>query len=210
MERVDMAQKSQFLVTKGSASINVQPDDLATYLAAGWAIVGIKYSEGGEGVDITSEVLMTKGPVSIYVRPGSVADYIAAGYAAVGILYGASAVPFSDTSGAITFLDTPALVSAEVGTVAATKVVVVFSTEVDAEDFSDGVTITVDDVEKTIASATLQSDGITVHYVIPEVSNGETVLFLYDEDSGNIVSAVDGSTLDSIDEEEVTNNVPGE
>src|SRR5689334_16748490 len=126
-----MTQKTQFLMVKGSDAMNVQPESLATYQAAGWSIVDLKYSEGGEGLDVTSQVLMVKDSDAVHVRPGAVASYQAQGYRAVKIVYGAAATVVSTATGAhLTFLDTPAFASAEIGTVNETTVAVTFSTEV--------------------------------------------------------------------------------
>jgi hypothetical protein len=202
-----MTQLTQFLVTKGSESLHVQPASLATYVAAGYAVAGVLYSEGGEGVDVTSLVLMKLGDQQIYVHPGSVATYVAAGYQIVSMIYGAAVARIANTSGLVNFLDVPALSSAEVGAVAATKVVVTFSTEVIAADYAAGVTIKVNTVSKTISAATRQTDQKVVHYTIPAVSAGQTVTWEYAEDNGNITSAVDGSPLDSVTAQAVTNNV---
>jgi len=203
-----MAQLTQFLLTKGAASMNVQPDALATYQAADWQIDGIRYSEGGEGLDTTSQVLMVKEPDRIHVRPGAVAAYRALGYQAKELIYGASGPTLSDLGGSLGFLDTPAFGSAEIGTVDAVTLAVTFSTEVAAEDFAAGVTIEVDDTPVEIASATRQADHTIVYYVIPEVAFGSDVTWAFDDDTGGIVSANDGVPLDDVAEQEVTNNVP--
>jgi len=205
-----MAQLTQFFMTKGSQSMHVQPAALATYQAAGWEVKGIRYSEGGEGLDTTSQVLMVKGPVFIYVRPGAVASYQALGYAATKIIYGATGHTLVDEGGNLVFLDTPAFSSAEIGTVAATTVVVVFSTEIHAGDYALGVTIKVDTVAQEIASATRQADHKTVHYVIPAVTSASAVTWAYDDDTGGIISEQDSTPLDDVAAQEVTNNVPSE
>jgi len=203
-----MTQATQFLMVNGSAAMHVLADDLATYLAAGWSIVNLRYSEGGEGVDVTSLVLMINGADAIYVHPGSVATYINNGYRVAQILYGSDqiSIPLQDNN--LVFLDTPAYVSAEVGTVAATKVVVTFSTEITSADYAAGVTIKVETVSKTISSATRQTDHTVVHYVIPAVANGEAVTWEYAALTGVIASEVDGSPLDDVTAQSVTNNVP--
>jgi len=203
-----MTQGTQFLMVKDSASMNILPDDLAAYLAADWQVQGMRYSEGGEGLDTTSQVLMVNGPDAIYVRPGSVAAYRAAGYHVEQIIYGASAIPINAQAGNLIFLDTPAFASAEVGTVDATTLVVTFSTEVASADFASGVTIKINTVSQTIESATLQTDQLVVYYVIPAVVNGDTVTWEYT--AGSIVSAVDGSMLEDVSAQEVTNNVAAE
>jgi len=203
-----MTQKTQFLMVKESAAMHVQPEGVDAYLADGWAIVDIKYSEGGEGVDTTSQVLMVKDSIGIRVRPASVATYQQQGYRAVEIKYGTDGIVISDRTGVLTFLDTPSFASAEVGTVDATTLVVVFSTEVTADDYAAGVTIEVDEEEVEISSATRQTDHTTVHYVIPAVENGAEVTWSYDDDTGGIVSEVDSTPLDDVSAGEVTNNVP--
>jgi hypothetical protein len=203
-----MAQETQFLMVKDSATMNVLPDDLATYLAADWQIKGVRYSEGGEGLDTTSQVLMVKGADAIHVRPGSVAAYRTLGYSARQIIYGATGIVINLQSGNLLFLDTPAFASAEIGTVNATTLAVTFSTEVASADFAAGVIIKVNTVSQTIDSATLQTNQLVVHYVIPAVANGDTVTWEYA--AGSIVSAVDGSLLEDVTAQEVTNNVPAE
>ena len=188
--------------------MNVLSDDLATYLAADWQILSMRYSEGGEGLDTTSLVLMVNGPDAIYVRPGAVAAYRAAGYSAAQIIYGASAILINAQAGNLLFLDTPAFASAEIGTVDAVTLVLTFSTEVASADFAAGVTIKVNTVSQTISSAVRQTDQRVVHYVIPAVVNGDTVTWEYA--TGDIVSAVDGSALEDVTAQEVTNNVPAE
>ena len=190
--------------------MNVLPDALAAYLAADWQILGMRYSEGGEGLDTTSQVLMVKGPDAIRVRPGSVAAYRANGYSARQILYGAAAVLIDAQGGNLIFLDTPAFSAAEIGTVDAVTLVVTFSTEVAAADFAAGVTIEVDEDAQEITSATRQADHTVVRYVIPAVTNGSDVTWAYDDDTGGIVSENDGVPLDDVAAQEVTNNVPAE
>jgi hypothetical protein len=203
-----MTQATQFLMVKDSALINVLADDLATYLSAGWAILHMRYSEGGEGLDTTSLVLMVKESDAIYVRPGAVANYRANGYIVAQVIYGSEAISILAHNANLVFLDTPAFGNAEIGTVAATTLVVTFSTEVASADFMDGVTIKINTVSQTIESATLQADQFTVYYVIPAVINGDTVTWEYAQASGSIVSAVDGSLLEDVSAQEVTNNVP--
>ena len=188
--------------------MNVLPDDLETYLAANWQIQSMRYSEGGEGLDTTSQVLMVKGADAIRVRPGSVAVYRALGYSARQIIYGADAIVIDAQGGNLIFLDTPAFASAEIGTVNATTLVVTFSTEVESANFATGVTIKNGVASQAIESATLQSDQRTVYYVIPAVANGDMVTWEYA--AGSIVSAVDGSMLEDMSAQDVTNNVPAE
>jgi hypothetical protein len=202
-----MTQLTQFTVFKGSDRLNVQPASLATYVAAGYAIAGVRYSEGGEGLDVVSLVLMQLGNDVIYVHPGAVATYEAAGYRSMEMIYGAAVARIPNQGGALAFMDVPAFSSAEVGAVAATKVAVTFSTEVTAADYAAGVTIKVNTVSKTISAATRQTDQKVVHYTIPAVTNGQTVTWEYAEDNGNITSAVDGSPLDSVTAQAVTNTV---
>ena len=49
-----MTQETQFMMVREGARMNVLADDLATYLAADWQILSMRYSEGGEGLDTTS------------------------------------------------------------------------------------------------------------------------------------------------------------
>jgi len=205
-----MTLLTQFLVTKDSQLMNIHPDDLSTYQAAGWSVKGIRYSEGGEGVDTTSIVLMAKEPARIFVRPGEVASYLSDGYRVEQIEYLSSGLVLINDGGSLVFLDTPSYSSAEIGTVADTTVVVTFSTEISASDYSLGVTIKVDDVAQEIASSTRQADHSVVHYVIPAVTSVMVVTWEYDDLTGGISSAVDGTILDDIAAQTVTNNVPAE
>lgn len=205
-----MTQLTQLLVTKGSDAMHVQPASLAAYQAAGWQVKGVRYSEGGEGLDTTSLVLMVKSPDSIFVFPGSVASYLAQGYHVEKIRYGSAGLLLLNDRGDVVFLDTPAFGSAEIGTVADTTVVVTFTTEVSAADYAAGVTIKVDDVAAEIASATRQADHTIVHYVIPAVTSESVVTWEYDDDTGGLVSANDGVPLDDVAAQTVTNNVPAE
>ena len=205
-----MAQLTQFLVIKGSDSMHVHPDVLATYLADGWQAKGIRYSEGGEGLDVISLVLMVKQSDQIYVHPGDVAAYQNDGYQAHQVIYGADRVVLEKINSDLSFLDTPAFNSAEIGTVADTTVVVTFTTEITADDYAAGVTIKVDDVAAEIASATRQADHTVVHYVIPAVTSASVVTWEYDDATGEISSEVDGTILDDVTAQTVTNNVPAE
>ena len=205
-----MTKLSQFLMARESAETYVLATDLAAYLAAGWKIKGLKYSEGGEAGDTDSLFLMKGGSDAIRVKAAEVQGYLANGYKLTDVQYGAGQVAVSGSAGFLQYLDIPAFDSAEVGTVAATKVAVSFTTEISASDYAAGVVIEVDEVAAEISAAERQSDLKTVHYTIAAVANGEDVTFSYDEDAGNIVSANDGWPLDAVDAEEVTNNVPSE
>ena len=188
--------------------MNVLTDDLAAYLTDGWQIQSVRYSEGGEGLDTTSQVLMVNGPDAIRVRPGVVATYRALGYSPRQIIYGADEIIIDAQSANLVFLDTPAFGSAEIGTVDAVTLPVTFTTEVAAADFAAGVTIEVDDDAQEIASATRQANHLVVYYVIPEVAFGSVVTWAYDDDTGGIVSENDGVPLDDVSAQAVTNNVP--
>lgn len=200
-----MTQLTQFLVEKASARINVQPSVLATYLAAGWAIIGLEYSEGAESVDNNTQFLMVKGPEQIHAKAKDVQTYQAAGWTISRVFYGSAQTEVNVQD--ITYLDVPALASAEIGAVAATKVVVTFSTEVSASNYATGVTIKVNTVSKTISAAQRQTDHKVVHYTIPEVIYGDAVTWEYSSATGLMLSENDSSPLDSISAQEVTNNV---
>jgi len=203
-----MAQLTQLLMVKDSALMNVHPDALGTYQADGWQVIGIRYSEGGEGLDTTSQVLMVSAFDSIRVRPGAVASYLAQGYRVEEILYDSAGLLIRNEGRNLVFLDTPSYASAEIGAVDATTLVVTFSTEVASDDFTAGVTIKVDDVAVVIDTATRQDDHKVVHYVIPEVAFGEVVTWEYDDLTGGIASEVDGTILDDVTAQTVTNNIP--
>jgi hypothetical protein len=203
-----MTQATQFLMVRESDAMFVLATDVDTYLAAGWSIVNIHYSEGGEGEDTVSRILMVNGSDALFVLAASVQTYQAQGYAARKIVYGSSEIVFQGAGANLLYLDVPAFGSAEVGTVAATKVAVTFTTEVASDDFTAGVTISVDGDDQEIDSATRQADHTVVHYVIPAVAFGSTVTWSYDDDEGDIHSEADGSPLDDVTAGEVTNNVP--
>lgn len=204
-----MTQLTQFLVTQGAQSMNVTATDLAAYLAAGWTIQNIRYSEGGEGADLVTQFLMIKGVDQIRVKAASVQAYLAAGYTIAQVLYGSSQVEV-ESGKEFSYLDVPSLVSAEVGEVDATTVVAVFSSEIAASNYATGVTIKVDTVAKTISAAERQADFKTVHYTIPAVVFGEVVTIAYSDVTGEYKSKNDDSPLDTFAATEVTNNVAEE
>lgn len=194
-------------MTKLSQSMNVTSTDLATYLAAGWTVQSITYSEGADAVDDATLFLMVKAQDSIRVKAASVQAYLAAGYTISEVLYGASQVAVRAD---FAYLDIPAFSAAEIGTVADTKVAVTFTTEVAASDYATGVTIKVDTVSQTISAAARQTDHKVVHYTIDAVTAGQAVTWEYNGSTGVIVSENDGSQLGTVAAEEVTNNVAGE
>ncbi len=202
-----MTQLTQFTVCKGPDSINVHPADLATYLAAGYTIKAVKYSEGAEAVDSNTQFLMTLGSACIYVHAADVQTYLAAGYAISKILYGSAQTIILASVAPSTYLDIPAFSSAEVGTVDATTVVVTFTTEIAASNYATGVVIKVATVSKTISAAVRQTGNKIVHYTIPAVTNGQAVTWEYSDVTGGILSANDGTPLDSVSAQTVTNNV---
>lgn len=100
----------------------------------------------------------------------------------------------------------PVFVSAEVGDVNASTVVVVFSQEITALNFGTGVTIKKNGSAQTIASASLQSGYKTVRYVLSApVTNGDTVTWEYNAGAGNIITPVDLPLAD-VSAQSVTNN----
>jgi hypothetical protein len=200
-----MTQQTQFLMTKGSDVMNVTDDDLANYLAAGWTPVNIRYSEGGEGEDTTSQVLMSNGTDAIRVRPDAVLSYRAAGYTVKEILYGADGLKISNS---ITVTDVPSVVSMEVGTVNATTLVITFLDDVTSEDFTDGWTFKINNVAASISAAEQQTDHKVVHLTVDAVAFGDTVTLAYAQATGSIHSEADGTILDDMAAAEVTNNVP--
>lgn len=103
----------------------------------------------------------------------------------------------------------PTFVSAEIGNVNDTTVVVVFSEPVAASNFASGVTIKKNTVSQAIASAVLQPDTVTVYYVLDDaVIFGDTVTWEYAQASGNIVEATcNTESLSNVSAQSVTNNV---
>ncbi len=199
-----MTQQTQFLMTNGSDCMNVTDDNLATYLAAGWTPVNIRYSEGGEGDDQISQVLMTNGSDAIRVRPDSVITYRADGYAVKEILYGTTALQISN---GITVTDVPAIVSMEVGTVDATTLVVTFLDGIAADDYAAGFTLKINGGAASISAGARQTDHKVIYLTIDAVANGDTVTLAYAQLTGGIHSEADGAILDDMGATEVTNNV---
>lgn len=78
------------------------------------------------------------------------------------------------------------LYSAEIGDVGTTTVEARFSDNVNATDYTAGVTIKVNSVSQTISSGTRQGDHRYVHFVItPAVDVDDTVTWEYDDDLGD-------------------------
>lgn len=200
-----MTQQTQFLMTNGSDQLNVTDDDLATYLAAGWTPVNIRYSEGGEAADTLSQVLMTNGSDAIRVRPDAVITYLAQGYTIKEILYGSTALKISKS---VTVTDVPAIVSMEVGTVDATTLVITFLDDIAAADYAAGWTLEINSGAASISAGARQTDHKELRLTIDTVANGDTVTLAYAELTGSIHSEADGTILDDIEATEVTNNVP--
>ena len=204
-----MTQKTLFTMTKGSESMNVTSTGLATYLAAGWSITAIRYSEGADAVDASTQFLMVKDVDQIRVLAASVQAYLAAGYSIREVRYGASQTVIPIESASLSYLDKPAISAAEVGEVGDDTVVVTFTTEVEAADYTTGVTIMVGESEATISAGERQTDHKVVHYTLSAaVVFGDEVTLSYAD--GGIVSENDYTTLDTVTDEEVTNNVAEE
>ncbi|MFA5053316.1 MAG: DNRLRE domain-containing protein [Parcubacteria group bacterium] len=102
----------------------------------------------------------------------------------------------------------PGICWAEVGDIDFNTVVVAFNEYIATDaTFSTGVTITINAAAATITSATRQSDGFTVRYVLAEtVANGAAVVFSYDSAVGTIEN-LSGVRLKS-EAKTVINNVP--
>lgn len=103
--------------------------------------------------------------------------------------------------------------AAEVGTVDAETVTVLFSRPIDSpgDDYAAGVTVEKDAAGQTISSATLQPDGRTVHYVLAEAAEpGDVLTFAYDAGVGDLVTVATGNPVASIAERAVTNNLAEE
>ena len=99
--------------------------------------------------------------------------------------------------------------SGEVGAVAATTVVVVFSENVYATNYATGVTIKINGSAQVISSATRQTSKDTVHYVIPAADANDVVTFEYSATTGLIVSEDDAEPIETIAAQTVTNTVAG-
>lgn len=107
----------------------------------------------------------------------------------------------------------PIFVSAEVGTVDESTLVVTFDKNVTADNYTEGVTVQKNSVTilggsgLAIDSATRQSDQKVVHYHLPfAIAAGDVVTFAYTEATGNI-SNLDGQRMKSCAAKTVTNNV---
>ncbi len=103
----------------------------------------------------------------------------------------------------------PEFDSAEVGAVLATTVVLTLTEDVSAagNDYSTGVIIKVNSVSKTISSGTRQANHAVIYYVIPAVTNGQTVTIEYSAVSGLIVNEADGEPMATFAAQPVTNTV---
>jgi hypothetical protein len=101
--------------------------------------------------------------------------------------------------------------SSEIGTVAATTVVVTFADNVVAagDDYTTGVTIKVNTVAAVIASGIRQANHKVVRYVIPAVDADDVVTWEYSKTTGIITSVDTGALMDTITAKTVTNNVAG-
>lgn len=96
----------------------------------------------------------------------------------------------------------------EIGNVGTTTVAIRFSIPVASTDFTDGVTIKKNTVSQTISSGTLQADGVTVYYVItPAADANDTVTWEYAKSGGDIASEFDGTELENVSAQTVTNNI---
>jgi hypothetical protein len=199
-----MTQQTQFLMIKGSDITNVTDDDLATYLEAGWIPFNIRYSEGGEGEDTISQVLMTKDSDAIRVRPEAVLSYRAQGYSVKEILYGTGALKISS---GITVTDVPAIVSMEIGIVDATTLVITFLDDIVADDYAAGWTMMIGEVQAEISAGARQTDHKVIYLTVDAVANGDTVTLAYAELTGSVRSEADGTILDDMTAQTVTNNV---
>lgn len=98
--------------------------------------------------------------------------------------------------------------SSEVGTVDATTVVVTFSEDIVASDYTLGVTIKINDVEDIIVSGTRQTNHAIIYYVITTpVVFEDVVTFEYSETVGGIASETGTVYMADISAQTVTNNV---
>ena len=94
-----------------------------------------------------------------------------------------------------------------IGDVATTTVEVHFSGNVNASNYSAGVTIRVNSVAQTISSATRQSDHTQVFYVIAgTVDVDDVVTFQYDDATGDYQDDL-GAQMDDIAATQTTNYV---
>lgn len=104
----------------------------------------------------------------------------------------------------------PQFSSAEVGTVNASTVAVIFDQGVNAtgNDYSSGVTIKVNGSTRSFESGIRQADHTLVYYALATpVEAGDTVTWEYSAASGSIVSESDGTALANVTAQTVTNNV---
>lgn len=104
----------------------------------------------------------------------------------------------------------PLFVSAEIGDVDATTVVVTFDRAVLAaeNDFLLGVTIKINGSAATLISGIRQTNHAIVYYALtPAVISTDTVTWEYNAAIGIIVSEIDGAALADVTAQSVTNNV---
>lgn len=104
----------------------------------------------------------------------------------------------------------PEFDSAEVGSVNASTVVVTFTHEVSASNYGTGVVIKVNGSGATISTSTRQANHAIVYYTLsaPCIST-DTVTWEYSAAAGEIVAESDGSPLEDVSAQTVTNNVSG-
>ena len=101
----------------------------------------------------------------------------------------------------------PTLSSAEVGTVDAFTVVLVFSVAVSATDYSLGFTVKKGGVGQTVDSFN-HSAGDTIQLILHDaVANGNVITLDYSSVTGQVVNAADGEPLATFAGSAVTNNV---
>lgn len=102
----------------------------------------------------------------------------------------------------------PEFDSAEIGNVDEFTVVVTFTENIVASDYSGGVTIKVNDEVKEIDSAIRQSDHAVVYYVLTEeVLDTDVVTWEYNMQSGGIISETGYVYLENVSPQLVTNNI---
>ena len=105
-------------------------------------------------------------------------------------------------------IDAPEFSSASVVVASPTIVEVIFTETVQAagDDFTTGVTITVNSSPVVITSGTLQADERYVRYIIPSVAVDDVVTWEYDADAGAIVGETN-KPLDDVSAQTVLNLV---
>jgi hypothetical protein len=105
------------------------------------------------------------------------------------------------------FIPVPIFISAEIGLVNKKTLVVTFSTQIYATDYTIGITIKDNELTQTINSATLQNGNKIVHYILNEDLAQEDVV-TWEYSGGDYANIADATKLMlTIPAQTITNNI---